>query len=472
MDVFERACRIASSYREQVGNRPVGARASREELLEALSGPLPEKGEDPALALESFARAVDPGLVASAGPRYFGFVTGSGLPQAVAADWLVSAWNQNASFQIASPAAAAVEEVAIAWLVELLGLPAGVSCGFVTGGQTANFTCLLAARNEVLSRAGWDVEARGLCGAPRVRIVAGEEVHVSILAALRMLGFGTDCLEKVEVDGQGRMVPSALRRTLDAPPAPPIADAQGPIIVCAQAGNVNTGAFDSLGEIVEIARERSAWVHVDGAFGLWAAVSPWLRGLLSGHERADSWATDAHKWLNVPYDCGIAFTAHPEAHRRATTASASYFSVGNQRNPFEWVPEASRRGRAIPVYVALRTLGRRGVAHLVERSCALARRMAAALASQPDVTILNNVVLNQVLVRFGDSDPETTAVIAEVQREGTCWAGGTTWQGRTAMRLSISGYDTSEPDVDRSAAAIRRVHEKVAGERRGIGRVP
>ncbi|MFL5250435.1 MAG: pyridoxal phosphate-dependent decarboxylase family protein, partial [Myxococcales bacterium] len=402
MDVFERACRIASSYREQVGIRPVGARASREELLEALSGPLPEKGEDPALALESFARAVDPGLVASAGPRYFGFVTGSGLPQAVAADWLVSAWNQNASFQIASPAAAAVEEVAIAWLVELLGLPAGVSCGFVTGGQTANFTCLLAARNEVLSRAGWDVEARGLCGAPRVRIVAGEEVHVSILAALRMLGFGTDCLEKVEVDGQGRMVPSSLRRM--------IADAQGPIIVCAQAGNVNTGAFDSLGEIVEIARERSAWVHVDGAFGLWAAVSPWLRGLLSGHERADSWATDAHKWLNVPYDCGIAFTAHPEAHLRATTASASYFALGEARNPFEWVPEASRRGRAIPVYVALRTLGRRGVAHLVERSCALARRMAAALAAQPDVTILNNVVLNQVLVRFGDSDQETAAV--------------------------------------------------------------
>ncbi|MFL5371655.1 MAG: pyridoxal phosphate-dependent decarboxylase family protein, partial [Myxococcales bacterium] len=328
----------------------------------------------------------------------------------------------------------------------------------------ANFTCLLAARNEVLRRAGWDVEARGLCGAPRVRIVAGEEVHVSMLAALRMLGFGTDCLEKVEVDGQGRMVPSSLRRV--------IADAQGPIIVCAQAGNVNTGAFDSLGEIVEIARERSAWVHVDGAFGLWAAVSPWLRGLLSGHERADSWATDAHKWLNVPYDCGIAFTAHPEAHRRATTASASYFALGEARNPFEWVPEASRRGRAIPVYVALRTLGRRGVAHLVERSCALARRMAAALASQPDITILNNVVLNQVLVRFGDSDPETAAVIAEVQREGTCWAGGTRWQGRTAMRLSISGYDTSEPDVDRSAAAIRRVHEKVAGERRGIGRVP
>jgi len=458
VDVFERAYRIASSYRQEVGNRPVGARASREELLEALSGPLPEKGEDPALALESFARAADPGLVASAGPRYFGFVTGSGLPQAVAADWLVSAWNQNASFQIASPAAAAVEEVAIGWLLELLGLPPGVSCGFVTGGQTANFTCLLAARNEVLRRAGWDVEARGLSGAPPVRIVAGAEVHVSMLAALRMLGFGTDCLEQVEVDGQGRMVPSALREK--------IANAQGPLIVCAQAGNVNTGAFDSLGEIVEIARERSAWVHVDGAFGLWAAVSPWLRGLLAGHERADSWATDAHKWLNVPYDCGIAFTAHPEAHRRATTASASYFSLDTERNPFEWVPEASRRGRAIPVYVALRTLGRRGVADLVERSCALARRMGSALASQPGITILNNVVLNQVLVRFGDSDQETAAVIAEVQREGTCWAGGTRWQGRTAMRLSISGYGTSEADVDRSAAAIRRVHDKVAGERR------
>jgi glutamate/tyrosine decarboxylase-like PLP-dependent enzyme len=465
VDVFERAYRIASWYRQQIGNRPVGARASREELLQALSGPLPENRDvDPALALDSFARAADPGLVASAGPRYFGFVTGSGLPQAVAADWLVSAWNQNASFEIASPAAAAVEEVAIGWLVELLGLPPGVSCGFVTGGQMANFTCLLAARHEVLRRAGWDVEARGLCGAPRVRIVAGAEVHVSVLAALRMLGFGADCLEKVEVDGQGRMVPPALRET--------ISGAEGPVIVCAQAGNVNTGAFDSLGEIVEIARERSAWVHVDGAFGLWAAVSPWLRGLLSGHQRADSWATDAHKWLNVPYDCGIAFTAHPEAHRAATTASASYFAQGAERNPFEWVPEASRRGRAIPVYVAIRTLGRRGVADLVERSCALARRMASALASQPDVTILNNVVLNQVLVRFGDSDQETAAVIAEVQREGTCWAGGTRWQGRTAMRISLSGYDTSEADVDLSAAAIRRAHQMVAGERKGIRRGP
>jgi len=454
VEILEKAYRIASSYLRELPERFVGARASRKDLLAALGGPLPEAGEDPVAALEAFARAADRGLVASAGPRYFGFVTGSGLPQAIAADWLASAWNQNVALNTLSPAGAAIEEVAIGWLVDLLGLPPDASCGFVTGGQTANFTCLLAARNEVLRRAGWDVEAKGLVGAPRIRVVAGDEIHVSMLAALRMLGLGSDCVERVEVDGQGRMVAASLRRCLASP--------EGPLIVCAQAGNVNTGAFDPLDAIIEIAHERSAWVHVDGAFGLWAAASPRLRSLLQGHERADSWATDAHKWLNVPYDCGIAFTAHPRAHRAATTASAAYLSLAqDERNPLEWVPEASRRARAIPVYLALRTLGRRGLADLVERSCARARRMASALASRPGVVVLNDVVLNQVLVRFDDSDERTAAVIAEVQREGTCWLGGTRWQGRAAMRISVSGYATSEADADRSAAAIRRAHETV-----------
>jgi glutamate/tyrosine decarboxylase-like PLP-dependent enzyme len=458
VEILEKAYRIASSYLSGIDRRFVGARASRKDLLAALGGPLPETGEDPVAALEAFARAADPGLVASAGPRYFGFVIGSGLPQALAADWLASAWNQNVCLNTLSPAGAAIEEVVIGWLVDLLGLPRSASCGFVTGGQTANFTCLLAARNEVMRRAGWDVERMGLAGAPRIRVVAGDEVHVSMFAALRMLGLGSQCVEKVAVDGEGRMVPGALQKA--------IASAEGPLIVCAQAGNVNTGAFDPLAAIVDIAHQRSAWVHVDGAFGLWAAASPRLKGLLEGHERADSWAADAHKWLNVPYDCGIAFTAHPAAHRAATTATAAYLSLAQEeRNPFEWVPESSRRGRAIPVYLTLRSLGRRGLANLVERSCAMARRMAEALASQAGVEVLNDVVLNQVLARFGDSDQRTQAVIAAVQREGTCWVGGTNWQGRAAMRISVSGYATSEEDADRSAAAIRRAYQEVARSR-------
>jgi len=450
-ELFRRAAQLATEYLDGLPERPAGARATREELLAALGGPLPERGEDPVAALERFARAMDPGLIASAGPRYFGFVIGAGLPAAMAADWLASAWNQNVSLNALSPAGAAAEEVAIGWLLELLGLPRECGVGFVTGGQTANFTCLLAARNEVYRRAGWDVERDGLIGAPPLRVVAGAEAHVSLFAALRMLGFGTARVELVEADGQGRMSAPALRRVL--------AERSGaPTIVCAQAGNVNSGAFDPLPEIVEAAHAAGAWVHVDGAFGLWAAASPRRRALLAGANRADSWATDGHKWLNVPYDCGVAITAHPQAHRAATTASASYLTntPGPERNPFEWVPESSRRGRAMPVYVALRTLGRAGVAELVDRCCALAARMASALAAAPGVRVLNEVVLNQALVRFGDSDEKTREVIARVQRDGTCWAGGTTWQGVHAMRISVSGWSTTEADADRSVQAILR----------------
>ena len=456
MEVLRKAFELASDYLGKARERFVGPRASREELLAALSGPLADEGEEPVAALARFARAMDPGLVANAGPRYFGFVTGAGLPSALAADWLASAWNQNVALNALSPAGAAAEEVAIGWLRELLGLPAHASCGFTTGGQTANFTCALAARNEVLRRAGWDVERDGLQGAPRVRVVVGDEVHVSMLAALRMLGIGSGAVERVAVDGQGRMVAAALERLLR--------EARGPLIVCAQAGNVNTGAFDPLEAIVRATHERGGWVHVDGAFGLWAAASPSMRGLVAGHAGADSWATDGHKWLNVPYDCGLAFTAHPQAHRAATTASAAYLTSaqGPERQPFEWVPESSRRGRALPVYVALRTLGRRGVEGLVERCCAIARRMTAALGAGGGVRVLNEVVLNQVLVRFGESDERTRAVVAEVQRDGTCWVGGTVWQGVAAMRISVSGWNTTERDADRSVEAILRAAESVS----------
>jgi glutamate/tyrosine decarboxylase-like PLP-dependent enzyme len=450
-ELFRRAAQLAADYLERLPARPVGPRATREELIAALGGPLPERGEDPAAALERFVRAMDPGLVASAGPRYFGFVTGAGLPAAMAAEWLGAVWNQNVSLNALSPAGAAAEEVAIGWLLDLLGLPRQCSLGFVTGGQTANFTCLLAARNEVYRRAGWDVERNGLLGAPALRVIAGAEAHVSLFASLRMLGFGTARVELVEADGQGRMKAAELRRVLAT-------RREGPIVVCTQAGNVNTGAFDPLPEIVDAAHESGAWVHIDGAFGLWAAASPRHRALLAGADRADSWATDAHKWLNVPYDCGIAISAHPQAHRAATTASASYLTNagGPERNPFEWVPEASRRGRAFPVYVALRTLGREGVADLVDRCCALAARMASALSAAPGVRVLNEVVLNQALIRFGDSDEKTRDVIARVQRDGTCWVGGTTWHGQHAMRISVSGCGTTEPDADRSVEAILR----------------
>jgi glutamate/tyrosine decarboxylase-like PLP-dependent enzyme len=456
LEILRKAFELSSAFLNGVADRFVGARASYGEVLSALGGPLPEEGDEPIAALERFARAMEPGLATSAGPRYFGFVVGSGLPAAVAADWLASAWNQNVSLNVLSPAGAAAEAVAARWLRDLLGLPEHSSCGFVTGGQTANFTCLLAARNEVLRRAGWDVERNGLAGAPRIRVVVGDEVHVSMLAALRMAGLGDGNVERVEVDAQGRMVASALERTLRG--------ARGPLVVCAQAGNVNTGAFDPIEEVVAAAHEREAWVHVDGAFGLWAAASPSLRKLVHGHAAADSWATDGHKWLNVPYDCGLAFTAHPEAHRRATSASAAYLAAGpgGERNPFEWVPEASRRGRALPVYLALRTLGRTGVANLVDRCCAIARRMADALASHPRVRVLNDVVLNQVLVRFGDSDEQTGAMIRAVQRDGTCWASGTVWQGMAAMRISVSGWNTTEADADRSVAAILRVADSGA----------
>jgi glutamate/tyrosine decarboxylase-like PLP-dependent enzyme len=475
--LLSRTAGLAEDWLESTDARPVAPRASTAFLREAISPDLPETGEAPLAIVETLASAAEPGLVASAGPRYFGFVVGGSLPAALAADWLVSAWDQNAGAFVMSPAAALIEETVARWVLELTGLPVGASVGFTTGATMANLTGLAAARGAVLERAGWDVEAHGLNGAPPIRVIAGEEIHATALAALRLLGLGSRSAVRVPADAQGRMRPDALREVLAA------GGGGGPTIVCAQAGNVNSGAVDPFEEIAEATRRAGAWLHVDGAFGLWAAASPALRPLVAGIERADSWATDAHKWLNVPYDCGIAIVAEPRAHHRALSFAAAYLPAAEvDRDSYDWVPEGSRRARATPLYAGLRSLGRRGLAELVERNCALARRFAGGLGSEPGIRILNDVVLNQVLVRFDsgpatggmaraaelDADPargdaRTRAVIAEVQADGTMWAGGTVWHGLAAMRISVSNWSTTDADVDRSVEAILRCARGIPG---------
>ena len=449
---LEAAAASAVEFLRGLASRPVPATASAGELASRLGGPLPDGPSDPAEVVAQLAKLADDGLVASAGPRFFGFVVGGSLPAALAADWLTSAWDQNAGLFVLGPAAATVEDVAAGWLLELLGLPATATTGFVTGGLGANFSGLAAARNAVLAASGWDVERDGLTGAPPVQVVAGAERHVTIDVALRYLGLGSGRLRLVPADGQGRMDPAALGGVL--------AGCEGPTIVCAQAGNVNTGAFDPLAEIIPAAHEHGAWVHVDGAFGLWAAASPARRHLVAGVAEADSVATDAHKWLNVPYDCGIVFVTRPEPHLAAFAKSAAYLVPGREgeRDPDAFTPEASRRARGFPVWAALRSLGRSGVAELVERCCGHARRFAELLGAAEGVEVLNEVVLNQVLVRFpdpgGDSDGRTREVIRRVQEDGTLWLGGTTWHDLAAMRISVSSWSTTDDDVDRSATAI------------------
>jgi glutamate/tyrosine decarboxylase-like PLP-dependent enzyme len=447
----------AASFLRSLPERHVGARATREELLRALRVPFSQSGEPALTVIDALAAQAERGALASAGPRYFGFVIGGSLPVALGADWLVSTWDQNPGIYATSPISSVLEDIAREWVLEALDLPREASVGFVTGCQMANFTCLAAARHGVLRRVGWDVEEEGLAGAPRVNLVTSAESHITIDVAMRYLGFGTRALLRVETDGQGRMRADRLRRLLD--------NLSGPTIVCAQAGNVNTGAFDPLEQIAEIAREHHAWLHVDGAFGLWARATRRYRELANGVELADSWATDAHKWLNVPYDCGIAIVRHPEDHRASMTSTAAYLvqTKGVERDAVDWVPEFSRRGRGIPVYAALRCLGRDGLEGLIAGGCERAAQMAGLLAKESGVAILNDVVLNQVLVRFGDDDELTRAVIAGVQEDGTCWLGGTTWQGRAAMRVSVSHWATSEDDIARSAAAIARVWNGIRG---------
>jgi glutamate/tyrosine decarboxylase-like PLP-dependent enzyme len=446
--VLDDAARLAQEFLAGLPDRPVHATATLEELRERLERPLPDAGQDARTVIADLARDADRGLVASAGPRYFGFVIGGALPAAVAADWLTSAWDQNAGGYVPAPALSVAEDVAAGWLRDLLGLPRDCSVGFVTGGQMANFTCLAAGRHAVLRDAGWDVEADGLQDAPEVRVVAGEHAHVTIPVACRLLGLGGERLRRVAADDQGRMRPDAL--------ADALAEHDGPTIVCAQAGDVNTGAFDPLAEIVALCRSRGAWCHVDGAFGLWAAASPSRRSLLDGAAGASSWATDAHKWLNVPYDCGVAAVADVAAHRAAMTSTSAYLPVHDEGVPWplDWVPELSRRGRGVPVYAALRSLGREGVADLVDRCCDHALLMAERLDAAEGVEVVNDVVLNQVLVRFADDDAATHAVIEAVQRDGTCWLGASALHGRAVMRISIVGWQTTSADVDRSADAI------------------
>ena len=447
----------ATDFLRGLPQRFVGARAGREDMLTALDVPLPQSGEDPAAVLDLLAAQAERGASACAAPRYFGFVIGGSLPVALAADWLVSTWDQNAGIHVISPLAATLEEVAARWLLELFDLPRESGVGFVTGCQMAHFTCLAAARHGVLRRAGWDVEADGLHGAPRIHVVASGESHVTVDVALRYLGIGTRALVTVESDEQGRMRADQLRALLPT--------LHGPVIVCAQAGNVNTGAFDPLREIAEITRANGAWLHVDGAFGLWARTSEGRRALADGIELADSWATDAHKWLNVPYDCGVAIVRHAEDHRAAMTSTAAYLiqTGGAERDAVDWCPEFSRRARGIPVHAALRALGRDGVEALVDRCCAHAKRFASLLAAEPGVRVLNDVVLNQVLVRFDDDDQATRDVVTGVQRDGTCWVSGTTWHGLAAMRISVSNWATSDDDVLASVAAMLRVHRHRQG---------
>jgi glutamate/tyrosine decarboxylase-like PLP-dependent enzyme len=443
--LLHRTADLAADFLESLDDRPVFPEASAAELRASLGGPLPDDPTDPEEVVERLASAADPGLVAMASGRYFGFVIGGSLPASLAADWLTSAWDQNAGLYVGGPSASVVEEVVRGWVCDILGLPAHASIGFVTSTQMGSVTALAAARYRVLERMGWDVGSDGLAGAPRVRVLVGAQRHVTIDRALRLLGLGIP--ETVAADSQGRMEATALRAALRA--------VDGPTIVCAQAGEVNTGAFDPFEEIAGAAADHGAWLHVDGAFGLWAAASPQLRDLVRGVERADSWVTDAHKWLNVPYDSAIVLCADTQAHRAAMSATASYLvqdeTVYDQMN---WVPEFSRRARGFAVYAALRSLGRSGLAELVDRTCSCARRFADGIVQLPGVELLNDVVLNQVLFRF-ESDDRTEEVLLRVQESGDVWMSGTIWNDRRAIRISVSNWQTGDEEIDLALASFR-----------------
>jgi glutamate/tyrosine decarboxylase-like PLP-dependent enzyme len=438
-----------ATYRASLGDAPVSTRVDANALRDALGGPLPEKPSPPSEVVRQLDDAVRPGLVASAGPRYFGFVVGGTLDSALCADLLTTGWDQVAFNAVTSPAAAVAEEVAGEWLKELLGIPEPASFGLVTGGQGANTVALSVARHHVLARAGWDVEREGLTGAPAIRVLAGEARHATVDRSLRLLGLGNASVREVPTSENGRIDVTALRAALEEGQG-------GPTIVCLQAGEVNTGGFDDFVAGCAAAHRHEAWVHVDGAFGLWAAASPATAHLVAGHDRADSWACDGHKWLNVPYDCGYVFCAHPDDHAAAMGLSAAYLvgqGAGGIRNPSDFVPESSRRARGFATWAAIRQLGQQGVAELVERCCSLARRFASGLDNRGNCHVVNEVVLNQVLVGF-DDDTTTDKVVASVQREGTCWMGATTWKGRRLVRISVSNATTTEDDVDRSVRAI------------------
>lgn len=442
-DLLADAGARAARYASAIGARRITPRPEDIARLSLLGGPLPEEPSDPKEVVALLDDIGSPGTIASTGGRYFGFVTGATLPAALAANWIAGVWDQNAGMRVMSPVAAALEDITLGWLRDALGLPPSTGIGFVTGATMANFTCLAAARHKLLERAGWNVEENGLFGAPPLTVVVSDEVHVSVLKALAMLGLGRTRVTRLPTDDQGR---------IKADPLPAFDDRT---LVCIQAGNVNTGSFDPAASICSHAHQHGAWVHVDGAFGLWAAAAPQRAHLMAGFADADSWATDCHKWLNVPYDSGLAFVREPQHLRAAMTVSAAYLQASDSREPYHYTPEASRRARAIEVWAALRSLGRRGLADMIERNCRLAARFADQLRTA-GCSILNDVVLNQVLVSFGDANA-TRRVISELQNEGTCWCGATEWHGQVAMRISVSGWGTTDQDVDQSAAAVLRV---------------
>jgi glutamate/tyrosine decarboxylase-like PLP-dependent enzyme len=444
-----RAYELAASFLETLDGRPVWPRASYEEMLEALGGALPAGGSDPADLVTDLARLADPGLAGIAGGRFFGFVIGGELPAALGADWLTSVWDQNAGLNSVAPAAAAAETIAGRWIVEALGLPGGTAVGLTTGGMMANYTCLSAARHAVLARHDWDVNQRGLFDAPRVRVVVGRDRHDTIDRAVRFLGLGQDAVQEVATDNQGRLDAAALASVLEA--------GAGPAIVCLQAGEVHTGAFDPFADAIEIARRHDAWVHVDGAFGLWAAASPRLRHLTDGMAAADSWATDAHKTLSVPYDCGVALVRDPPSLVSVFGVHADYLIEG-VGDPTERVPELSRRARGFPVWAALRSLGGDGLAALIEQLCARATQMATGLAAIPGVEVVNEVAFTQVMTSFGD-DARTAEAGRRLLAGGAAVFTPATWRGRGVQRCSLSSWATTPADVDRTVEAVRRVVE-------------
>ncbi len=441
--VLQNAARHAVQYLENVHAQPVAPPPEAVAALRELRGPVPDDPACPEVVLDLLTRFGSPATVANSGGRFFGFVNGGCVPAALAAAWLVSAWDQNAAMQVQSPTAAVLEETALDWVRQLLGLPEGCGGAVVTGATMANFAALAAARHALLERAGWDVENDGLFGAPPITVVVGEEAHSSLIKALGMVGLGRKRVVRVPVDGQGRMCADALPHMNEK------------TILCLQAGNVNTGAFDPAGAICPEARAAGAWIHVDGAFGLWAATSPEYRHLTQGFDEADSWATDAHKWPNIGYDCGVALIREPDALKNAMSVQAAYLMQGEQREPSHYNPELSRRARGVELWAGLRSLGRSGMAEIVERTCSHARRFAAGLRAA-GFQVLNDVVINQVLVSFGSVE-RTLRTVARLQQEGTCWCGSTVWQGHTAMRISVSSWATTEEDVDRSLEAMLKV---------------
>jgi glutamate/tyrosine decarboxylase-like PLP-dependent enzyme len=450
--LMEEAARRAGAYLSTVKERRVTPSDEAVAALSRFSEPMPTAPTDPTEVLKQLDEVGSPATVTTAGSRYFGFVTGGTLPAPLAANVLTAAWDQNVSLRVMSPVGAALEDTALRWMIELFGFPQGTAGAFVTGATMANFTCLAAARHGLLVRKGWNVDQDGLFGAPPIQVIVGAEAHSTVFKALSLLGLGRSRVVTVPADEQGRFRADAFPKLSE------------PSIVCIQAGNVNTGAFDPAHEIIGAAKRTGSWVHVDGAFGLWAACAPERARLMSGYSSADSWATDAHKWLNVPYDSGLAFIRDAASAYGATSVQAPYFPMGADREPMHWTPESSRRARGVEVWAALKSLGRSGIAEMIERNCRCAARLADDL-KRAGYAILNDVVLNQVLVSFGD-EATTREVIPGIQQDGTCWCGGTTWQGRAAMRVSVSSWLTTEEDVEQSLEAILRVASEVIRKKR------